>query len=106
MRRLAVRVLAKWPRESSIVPTLEPLKGGDLDAKPHDAYHPVGTCRMGSDQEAVVDLDLRVRHTGNLWVLSTAVFPSAGSANPTFSMLCLGEKLSEVLGAKLDEAQC
>ena len=56
-------------------------------------YHPVGTCRMGSDPEAVVDLQLRVRGVRNLWLVSTAVLPSAGTANPTFTMLCLAEDL-------------
>jgi choline dehydrogenase-like flavoprotein len=52
---------------------------------------------MGTDEEATVDLDLRVRGTQNLYVLSTGVFPSAGTANPTFSMLCLGDMLADKL---------
>lgn len=69
-------------------------------AKPHDAYHPVGTCRIGSDTSAVTDHKLKVRGADNLFVLSTAVFPSSGSANPTFTMLCFAEMLAgELSGA-------
>jgi choline dehydrogenase-like flavoprotein len=42
----------------------------------------------------VVTRDLLVRGTTNLHVLSTGVFPSAGTANPTFSLLCFGEALA------------
>ena len=63
--------------------------------KPHDAYHPVGVCRMGTDSEAVVDQNLKVWGIENMWVVSTAVLPSAGTANPTFTMLCLAEALVE-----------
>jgi len=52
---------------------------------------------MGADPEAVVDLDLRVRGTANMWLASTAAFPSAGTANPTFSLLCLVSALADRL---------
>ena len=71
--------------------------------KPHDAYHPVGTCRLGIDKGAVVDTDLRVQGTDNLWVLSTGVLPSAGTANPTFTMLCLGDELADRLILELNQ---
>ncbi len=100
---LSQRLLNKWPDRSLGFPRLVPINMGDTQPKPYDAYHPVGTCRMGSDKEATVDLDLRVRGTQNLYVLSTGVFPSAGTANPTFSMLCLGDRLADRL-AKYDAA--
>jgi choline dehydrogenase-like flavoprotein len=50
---------------------------------------------MGSDDGAVVGLDLRVRGVAGLSVVSTSVLPSAGTANPTFSMLCLAEEFAE-----------
>jgi choline dehydrogenase-like flavoprotein len=46
---------------------------------------------LGIDDKAVVDPSLKLRGIDNVWVASTAVLPSAGSANPTFSMLCLAE---------------
>lgn len=95
------RFITLWPGYESGFPGLLPDQEGVSGYKPHDAYHPVGTCRMGVDSEAVVDPELRVHGVLNLSVLSTAVFPSAGTANPTFSMLCLAESLVERLAKEL-----
>lgn len=97
----AQRFLEKWPIQRFVFPRLVFRKVGLLSVKPHDAYHPVGTCRMGRDVTSVVDMDLKVRGISNVHILSTAVFPTAGSANPTFSMLCLGERLTQHLQQKL-----
>ena len=75
--------------------------GLGVGEKPHDAYHPAGTCRMGEDQESVVSPNLSVHGTSNVSLLSTAVFPTAGSANPTFGMLCFAERLAESLSNTL-----
>lgn len=91
------RLLAKWPGAKAGLPQLQPRDIGGDGVKPHDAYHPVGTCRIGEDAEAVVDRNLRVWGVQNLWVASTGVLPSAGSANPTFTMLCLTHQLAEHL---------
>ena len=99
IRLTAKRFLEKWPGGTSSLPTLLPRLNGCDAKKPHDAYHPVGTCRMGSDTEAVVDGNLKVWGLENLWVVSTGVLPSAGTANPTFTMLCLAERLAEQLAA-------
>jgi len=99
IRLTAKRFLEKWPGETSSLPTLLPRLDNCDAKKPHDAYHPVGTCRMGSDAEAVVDGNLKVWGLNNLWVVSTGVLPSAGTANPTFTMLCLAERLAEQLVA-------
>jgi choline dehydrogenase-like flavoprotein len=92
------RLMERWPTAAlgdiHMRSAHEP--GGDAP-KPHDAYHPVGVCRMGTDDAATVSLDLSVKGTRNLFLLSTGVLPSAGSANPTFSMLCLGDRLAEQL---------
>ena len=106
IRAVAERISGKWPNFSLGFPRLVPTDRTAACQKPHDAYHPVGTCRMGSDSEATVDLDLRVKGTANLFVLSTGVFPGAGTANPTFSMLCLGDLLAEQLADTLCSAKC
>jgi choline dehydrogenase-like flavoprotein len=87
-------LLARWPDQASGLPELIPRPIGSEHAKPHDAYHPAGTCRMGHDAGAVVDHDLKVWGVDNLWVVSTGVLPTAGTANPTFTMLCLAQKLA------------
>jgi hypothetical protein len=93
----AHRFLAMWPGAQAGLPLLQPRVIGSDGTKPYDAYHPVGTCRMGDDAEAVVDHNLKVWGVENLWVISTGVLPSAGTANPTFTMLCLTHALAEHL---------
>ena len=55
---------------------------------------------MGKNKESVVDENLKVWGLENLWVVSTGVLPSAGTANPTFTMLCLAERLTEQIIVK------
>lgn len=95
--RLKKMLFERWPRNSKRFPTLASVQTENLLEKPYDVFHPVGTCRMGDDDESTVNLNLKIRGTENLFVLSTGVLPSAGTANPTFTMLCLGKKLSEYL---------
>ena len=60
--------------------------------------HQVGTIRMGADRrEAVVDGDCRAFDVPNLHVVSTAVLPTSGQANPTFTAVQLGLRLAERL---------
>jgi choline dehydrogenase-like flavoprotein len=100
----ARRLLARWPGIKAGLPELIPrlISGNDGQpiGKPYDAYHPVGTCRMGEDEAAVVDRNLKVWGLDNLWLASTGVLPSAGTANPTFTLLCLAERLAATLQVK------
>ncbi len=104
MARLANGFIAKWQRLPSGFPSIEPVQVEASGIKPHDAFHPVGTCSMGLEGSSVVANDLKVHGSSNLFVLSTAVFATAGTANPTFSMLCLGEALAERMAAQLRRA--
>lgn len=105
LHQTAQRVLHKWPGKKAGLPELLPIIDSSYGAKPHDAYHPVATCRMGEDMGAVVDKNMKVWGLANLWVVSTGVLPSAGTANPTFTMLCLAEGLVERLTANIDSAR-
>jgi choline dehydrogenase-like flavoprotein len=58
-----------------------------------DVFHPSGTTRMG----AVVDTDLKLQD--GLYVCSSSVFPTAGCANPTLTILALALRLSDHLRA-------
>ena len=65
--------------------------------KPYDVYHPVGTCRIGSDEKAVVDLNFKVKNHSNLYTINSGIIPTAGIANPTFSLFCFAEHLTKVI---------
>jgi choline dehydrogenase-like flavoprotein len=60
-----------------------------------DGYHQTGTIRMAADSKrGVVDADCRVHGTPNLFVASSAVFPTSGQANPTLLITALSARLA------------
>jgi choline dehydrogenase len=60
-------------------------------------YHPVGTCRMGADPQAVVDAALRVRGVDGLRVVDASVMPTQVSANPNAVIYAIGEKAADLI---------
>ncbi|ACK72575.1 GMC oxidoreductase [Gloeothece citriformis PCC 7424] len=63
-----------------------------------DAAHQMGTTRMASHpEEGVVDTNCRVFGTDNLYVASSAVFPTGPSYSPTFTILALARRLGQHL---------
>lgn len=60
-------------------------------------FHAVGTCRMGSDADAVVDPGLRVRGVERLRVIDASVMPTITSANTNAASLMIGEKGAEMV---------
>jgi choline dehydrogenase len=64
-------------------------------------YHPVGTCKMGSDDHSVVDANLRVRGVTGLRVADASVMPTITRGNTNAPAIMIAERLSEWLaGAK------
>ena len=64
------------------------------------AAHPVGTCRMGNDEQAVVAPDLRVRGTQNLWVADASIMPDLISGNTNAVCMMIGAKLGKQLASR------
>ncbi|HWP91065.1 MAG TPA: GMC family oxidoreductase [Thermodesulfobacteriota bacterium] len=79
------------------------LGGGDVQEEPMSwSHHHIGTCRMGDDpKRSVVDRNLRVHDSPNLYVASSAVFVTGGAAHPTLSITALSHRLADHLIARL-----
>ena len=60
-------------------------------------YHPVGTCKMGSGTDAVVDHQLRVRGMDNLRVVDASVMPNLVSGNTTAATLAIASKAADLI---------
>ena len=64
------------------------------------AFHPIGTCRMGADAQSVVDPELLVRGTENLWIADASIMPDHISANINAACMMIGAKLGKQLVAR------
>jgi choline dehydrogenase-like flavoprotein len=65
-----------------------------------DGLHQVGTTRIAATADAgVVDDNLKVWGTSNLYVCSSSVFPTSGQANPTFLLGVFAVRLAHQLSA-------
>ncbi|MNY58865.1 Alcohol dehydrogenase [acceptor] [compost metagenome] len=73
-----------------------------IRARAETIYHPVGTCRMGDDSDAVVDSELRVRGIDNLRVIDGSVMPTVISGNTNLPIMAMAEKAADLIRNPLD----
>lgn len=77
-------------------------KWADIESRMNFNGHHLGTTRMSAKEEdGVVDGNLKVHSTDNLYVAGSSVWASAGISNPTFSIVAFSIRLADHLGRQL-----
>lgn len=88
-------------RGTPIFPARNDLSDAELvefiRAKAETIYHPVGTCRMGSDDASVVDTQLRVRGVEGLRVVDASVMPTLIGGNTNAPTMMIAERAADLI---------
>jgi choline dehydrogenase len=117
-----LRYAVRKVREIFAAPSLRHLMGREITPGPElrsdaeldefirttttTAYHPVGTCAMGNDENAVVDVQLRVRGIAGLRVADASIMPTITGGNTNAPCVMIGDKASAmILGQELPRAE-
>jgi choline dehydrogenase len=102
--RLGMEICATEPLAGLATELVEgPASTSDEDILAHarrhlmTIYHPVGTCRMGDDDGAVVDRELRVRGVEGVRVVDASVMPSVPRGNTNAPTIALAERAADLI---------
>ena len=94
-----LRALGSKPLQPHLTEESDQGLEDHIRATASTGYHHVGTCRMGaaSDDNAVVDSQLRVRGIGKLRIADGSVIPSIPSGNPNSVCMMIGERCADMI---------
>ena len=103
--RMVRRIAAQEPMKRYLVAETRPGPEMEADdalmdyirANGQTSYHPVGTCRMGTDPLAVVDANCRVHGVDGLRVVDASVMPFIVSSNTNAPSIAIGERASQII---------
>jgi choline dehydrogenase-like flavoprotein len=102
--RLSHRIAEAPPLQAFGPTDRHPVNLNDDDAldamirsRADTVYHPVGTCRMGADADAVVDPTLKLNGLEGLWVADASVMPKIVSGNTNAPSIMIGERCADFL---------
>ena len=108
-----MRACVRLTRELAAQSAFDPFRGPEMDPGPGvntdaeidayaratatSAYHPCGTCRMGREDDAVVDPQLRVRGIDAMRVVDASIMPSITSGHLNAPVMMLAEKAADLI---------
>jgi choline dehydrogenase-like flavoprotein len=103
--KLAREVTSKEPLAEAtgreIYPGADVADDGDIEAYVRRSvqllYHPVGTCKMGTGDDAVVDTQLRVRGVDGLRVIDASVMPQIPGGNTNAPTIMIAERAADLI---------
>jgi choline dehydrogenase len=113
---IEMRAAVRLTREIFAQPAFDPYRGEELQPGPEvqtdeeiddfvrsaveSAYHPCGTCRMGTNAMAVVDPQCRVRGVEGLRVVDSSIMPQVTTGNLNAPTIMIGEKAADHIKGK------
>lgn len=99
--------MARWLRRDVFTKDVESDEQirAVLRARTDTVYHPIGTCRMGSDENAVVDPQLRVRGLDRLRIVDASVMPTLIGGNTNAPTIMIAEKAVDLILGRRRVAQ-
>ncbi|MEA2125148.1 MAG: choline dehydrogenase [Solirubrobacteraceae bacterium] len=107
--KLARRIAASEPLRSKTIKAVLPDDSVESDEDIVDhlrerlelVYHPVGTCRMGTDADAVVDPELRVHGLTGLRVVDASVMPVIPGGNTNAPTIMVAERAADLIKGRV-----